>query len=178
MLFSVAVYALVRRVLVHHDLFAPGHSRLRMTFIAGNMRMSPRECQMRFRVVVKRGGRPVLRVMAVRAVRLTVPGYELSIVGIPMAGLAELRCPFEPRFISRCRLMAVSARHRSMCSQQRKLRLRMVEPVDLPPGFHVVASLAAKWGSVRTLSCHLRVELALVRVLVASRASPVLEVEG
>src|SRR5208337_5523356 len=138
--FSVAVHALIWRVLVNHDLFLSNRARLRMAFATRDVRMSPRQRQVGLRVVVKCGWHPALCVMAVRTVCLIVLGQELAIVSILVACLALLRRPLEPRFVSRRGLMTLSARHRAVGSQQRELCFRMVEPVDVSPGLHVMAS--------------------------------------
>jgi hypothetical protein len=65
-----------------------------------------------------------------------------------------------------------------MRTEQRVFRFRMVETVYVPPGFHIMASLAAEGCTVSALAGHLLIELALVRVLVAGGAAPVFEMEG
>lgn len=177
LLACVAVRTLVRRVFVNHNFFLANRSRLRMAFAAVDIRMSTRQRQVRLRVMVKCGGHPTLHIMAFRAMRLIVFGQELSIVRVLMAGLALLRRAFESRFGSRSRLVALSTCHGSVCPQEWKLCLRVIEAADVPPGLGIVASLAAKRPSVRTFSRHLLVELTFMRVLMASRAGLVLEAE-
>src|SRR5271157_1083928 len=53
----------------------------------------------------------------------------------------------------------------------------MVEAVDVSPGLEVVASLATKRSSIHPLPRHLLVKLALVRILMTSRAGQVREME-
>ena len=54
----------------------------------------------------------------------------------------------------------------------------MVETVDISPRLDAVASFAAKPGPVGALTSHLLVELALMRILVASGTRAILKVEG
>ena len=74
--------------------------------------------------------------------------------------------------------MAITALHDTVCAQQRELCLRVVESGDIRPGPRVVASLAAERSAVRALLCHPLVEFAVVRILVTSSTSHVLEPEG
>ena len=134
--------------------------------------------QMRLGVVIKCRRHPALGVVAVRAVRLPIPGHELPVVSIVVAGFALLWRAFEPRLSLRRGLVAFPAGHRAVRAQQRKLRFGVVEPVDVRPGLHGVARFAPKRRSIRPLPRHRSVELALVRILVARRAGAILKLEG
>ena len=62
---------------------------------------------MSFRIVVKHGGDPALGIVAIGTMRLLVLGYELTVVGVGMAGLACLGSAFEARLVRGCRLVAI-----------------------------------------------------------------------
>jgi len=64
-----------------------------------------------------------------------------------------------------------------MGAEQRKFRLRVIEAVDVVPGFGAVAGFAAEGGSVGALAGHFLIELTLMRILVASGAVAVLKAE-
>lgn len=123
MLIAVAVDALIRCVLVHDDFLTFDQACFDMALGTGHIRVSAGQRQVRSRIVIKRGGHPAGRVVTIRAVSFGVLGHELSIVGILVASLALLWRPFKPGFRVGCRLVAVSAFHRSMGAQERKLCL-------------------------------------------------------
>ncbi len=96
-----------------------------------------------------------------------------------MACLTSLRRPFELNFVRPLnRLVAIAANDRTMRANQRKFRLRMIEAPDIDPRSRVVTSFAAQRSSVRALLRHALLELALVRIGVACRASAILKMEG
>ena len=64
-----------------------------------------------------------------------------------------------------------------MRPQERKLCSGVVEPIDVRPGLCRVARFASEGRPIRSFVRHALVELALVRVLVASRARAVLKME-
>jgi len=173
----MAVHALVRCVLVHDNLLITNRAPLHVAFATRNVRVPARQRQMGPRVMVKCGWSPALRIMAVGAVGLVVLGQKLAIVSILVASFTGCGRTFEARFVSRQRLVAFGAGHGPMGTQQRKLRLRVVKPVDVSPGLHGMAGFATKGLSIRPFPRHFLVEFALMRVLVASRAAHVLEVE-
>ena len=110
-------------------------------------------------------------------VGMAVYDDKLRFVRVYVTRLALLWCPLKPRLVCRRCFVALTARHRTVRSQQRKFRLRMVESIDIYPRFRVVARLASKGYSIRPFARHLLIKLALMRILVATGARPVFEVE-
>ena len=92
---SVAVHALIGRVLVNDDQFFADELGLRMTLGAGNVGVAAGESEMSARVVIEGGRHPALRVVAIAAVGLGVFGEELAVVSIVVAGLTLLWSAFE-----------------------------------------------------------------------------------
>ena len=74
--------------------------------------------------------------------------------------------------------MAIAARHGTVSAYQRELCFGMIEAVDVCPGLYVVAGLAAEGRAIGAFAGHAVVELALVRILMASRACAVFKMEG
>jgi len=73
--------------------------------------------------------------------------------------------------------MAFAAHHGPVRSQQRELRLRVIEPIDVRPGLHGVTHFAAKRRPIRAPPRHPVFELPLVRVRVTRRAGAVFKFE-
>ena len=65
-------------------------------------------------------------------------------MSILVTTLTILRGPFELNFLgAHGRLVASPALDHAMCAKQRELCLRVIEPVYVRPGPHVVAGLAS-----------------------------------
>lgn len=96
---------------------------------------------------------------------------KLACVGVFMAVLTDLRRAFELHFFpTRRHLVTIAALHRTMRTEKRKLRFRMVEPADVRPGSRIVASLAAKRRAIGATLRHAILEFAMMRVVVACSA--------
>jgi hypothetical protein len=65
----------------------------------------------------------------------------------------------------------------AMRSNQWKFCFRMIELFDIGPGLHAMTSLAAELRTAGTALLHALVELAMMRIGMASRATPVFEME-
>lgn len=109
---------------------------------------------------------------------LVILCYELAIMFVRVTGLALCRGAFESGLLVRRWFVAIGARNRTMCAEQRVVRFRMVEAIDIGPRLHVVASFAAERSAVGPFVRHLLVKLPFVRVLMAGGATPVFEMEG
>lgn len=101
---------------------------------------------------------------------------KLVRVGVFVAVLTDLRRAFELHFFrTRRYLVTIAALHRTMRTEKRKLRFRMVEPADVRPGSCVVASLTAERRAIGATLRHAILEFAMMRVLVACGAGHILE---
>ena len=173
----MAVRTLQRGVFVDHDLLAFDNLGLLVALVAGHVGVTAGERQMRL-VVVKARRLPARHVMAVSAVGGVVFGQELSIVGVFVTRFAFLRCALEARLGWRGRFVAVSTRDRSVRSQEREFRFRVVEAINIAPGFGAVAGFATEVRAVCSLARHLPRELTLVRVLMTGSTSTIFKLEG
>ena len=105
-------------------------------------------------------------------------GNELTTVGFRVASFACRGGPFELNLLfSWQRFVTIATSNCPVRPDERKLRLRVVEPVYIGPGFRAVTRLAAKWNPIGAFALHAVVELAVMWIGVASRASLVREVE-
>lgn len=127
------------------------------------------------RIVIENGGNPALRVMTIRTRGL--PGLrKLACVGVFVAVLTDLRRAFELHFFrTRRHLVTIAALHRTMRTEQWKLRFRMVEPADVRPRSRVVASLTAERRAIGATLRHAILEFAMMWVFVACGAGHILE---
>lgn len=173
----MAVGALSRRVPVNHDFLASDRAGLDMALGAVNVGVATGQGEVSFSVVIKGGGHPAQRIVAISAVRPIVLGQELFVVRVGVTRFALRWRALKTRSRRGNGLVAVRARHRSMGPQQGIVGLRVIEATDLSPGLYVVASFAAQRASIRAPSCHLVAEFSLVRVRVAGGTAPILKVE-
>lgn len=127
--------------------------------------------------VVEGRGHPAHRVVAIDAMGAAIFRRELTIVCILVAGFAEFGCAFEAGLVASGGLMAIRAGHRAMGSEERERSFRMIEAVDICPGFCGVAGLAAEGRPAGALADHAVVEFAVVGIVVAGGAAAVLEME-
>lgn len=98
------VTAMARRALQGHTLIDEHflivyHAYFVVTLVAFHVGMTPRQRELRALVMIKRGRHPFLRIVAIRAHRLSGFCDKLSVVGILMAFLAFLGRTFELRFL-------------------------------------------------------------------------------
>src|SRR5882762_9681729 len=98
---------------------------------------------MRPGVMVKGGGHPALRIVAVRT--RCLPGLgELAVMGIFVTIFADLRRVLELYFLFADRhLVTITALDGAMCSEQREFGFRMVEAIHVRPGPYVMAGFAS-----------------------------------
>jgi hypothetical protein len=110
----------------------------------------------------------------------TVRFHELTPVRIRVALFALCRRSGEIRIHQFCfkvrRFVAVNASYGTMCTDQRKRSLRMVELWEISPTLSAVASRAATGFTVRARNAHAFLELVAVRIVMAARASQVFKV--
>lgn len=127
-------------------------------------------------VVVEERGFPLGGVVTFGAGR-NVSTRELLAMGIVVALLALFGCGLEVDvhhggFEIR-RLMAIDARSRTVCTQQWESCFRMIELRQLFPRFCGMTCLAAARASCRLRLLHALIELAVVRVGVATGATQI-----
>lgn len=113
----MAVGALSRRVLVNDDFLVSYRAGLHMAFGAVNVGVASGQGEASFSVVIKGGGRPALRIVAISAVRLIVLGQELFVVSVGVTRFALRWRALKTRSRRGNGLVAVRARHRSMGAQ-------------------------------------------------------------
>ena len=104
-----------------------------MAFVASHARVAALQGKMRPGVMVKGGGHPALRIVAVRTRRL--PGLgELAVMGIFVTIFADLRRVLKLYFLFADRhLVTITALDGAMRSEQREFGFRMVEAVHVRP---------------------------------------------
>ena len=176
---AVTCNALQRRGLVEEHLFVADESKGIVTAIAFHALVSALQRKFRALVVVKRRRHPSLRSMALCAWHSCGSGHELPAMGIQMALLASRRRSLELNFMRTRRwLVAAIARHCSMGSQERELRLAVVKTTDVYPRFCVVARFAPERTAIAALTRHPLAKFAVVRIRVAGRASAICKMEG
>jgi len=175
---AVTIRTILGRGFVDQDKF-PLHFSLRhVALLAGNICVPACQRELRALIVVKRGWRPALIHMAIRAFGDSVLGRELAAVWIRMAGFAILGRSLELNVMSAGNgFVAVIAGRHAMRSTQRKFRFGMVEASNIDPGSGVVAGFAAQCRTVGALGGHAILEFALVGIGMASGASAVFEME-
>ena len=174
----MAIDAFVRRVLIDDDFFVRHQFGLIVTLGARHIGMSACQWEMSFGVVIECRGNPARGVVAVAAVRSVIlSDYKLSVVCIFVAGFASLRRSLKTQLVGGGGFVAISACHGAMRSEQREFCFRVVEAVDVRPRFSGVASFASERRAIGPLAGHFFVEFAVVRVLVASGAVPILKFE-
>ena len=173
----MAIRALRRRLFVDNHGLGVNHARLLMAFVASHAFMAALQGEMRPGVMVESGGRPALRVMAVRT--RCLPGLgELSVMGIFVTILADLRGVLELYFLfADRRLVTITALDGAMRSEQRELGFRMVEAIHVRPGPHVMAGFASLRRAVGTPPRHAFFEFAMMDILMAGGAGPIFEME-
>jgi len=173
----VAIRALRWRVFVDGDRSSFDRSRLRVALHAGHICVAAGQRQSSFCVVIEGRRRPSQRIVTIGAMRRSTGHGELPAVYILMARLTLLRRSGESRLVRRARLVASGASDRAVRAQQRKLRLRMVEPADIRPRFRRVARFTAKERAIRPFLLHARGKFAVMHVAMARRAGPVFEMK-
>lgn len=88
-----------RRCLFINDYrLVSDHPRLRVTFVAGNLRMASLQREMGPRIVVEDRGNPTLRIVTIRASSLS-SFRELACMGIFVTIFTNLRCALELHFL-------------------------------------------------------------------------------
>lgn len=130
-------------LLVDNDGIAANQNRFFVTHVTSNFGVPTLKREVRARVVIKDRWDPALRIMTIGTGGF--PGLcELPCVGIFVTALTILRGAFELNFFgAHRRLMAGPALDHAMCAEQRELCFRVIEPVNVRPGPHVVAGLAS-----------------------------------
>lgn len=162
---------------VENDGIVADRSRLRVAPIAGNVGVASRQRKRSSHFVVEGGRHPAHGVVTIRAARLAVLG-ELPGVNVGVTILASFRRPFECDFVSPdSSLVAGTAGNRAVGANQRKIRFRVIEAFCVNPRPHAMASLATHGRAVSGAQRHLNIELAMMRIRVASRATSILKIE-
>jgi len=132
---TVAIDALHEGILVDDHIAAADRPGLRMTFGAGDVGMATSKREMGFDVVVERGWGPVLRIVAVRAVGFVVPGYELVVVDVVVAGFASLRRACKARGVIGGGFVALRTGDSAMRAEKREFCFGVVEAGYVRPRF-------------------------------------------
>ena len=174
----MAFRTFLRRRFVEQNLF-PSHFPERfvakVTFHTG---VAALKRELRPFVVVKCRRHPSHGVVAVAARGLSRLGHKLSAMRVEMAFLTSLWCPLElGLFGSDERFVTSATAYRTVRAQQREFRFAMVESVYIHPRPGVVTGFAAEYGSIRPAPCHAVLEFAVMRIVMASRATAVLELK-
>src|SRR5579863_993376 len=105
-------------------------------------------------------------------------GRELPRMCVYMASRTGRRRSLERNlagFLPWFRLVAFIACNSMVRADERKLCLRVVEARQIRPGFHGMANLAPPRAPVGAALRHLRLELSMVRILMAAGAGQVAE---
>ena len=113
----VAVGALSRRVPVNHDFLVCDRAGLDMALGAVNVGVATGQGEVSFSVVIKGGGHPAQRIVAISAVRPIVLGQELFVVRVGVTRFALRWRALKTRSRRGNQLVAVRARDRSMGAQ-------------------------------------------------------------
>jgi hypothetical protein len=122
--------------------------------------------------VIEEGRHPTLRVVAVGTRGPAFFRDELPSVRVDVAAFAALRGALELDFSAPWKpLVARSALHDAMRSQQRKVRFAVIKAADLYPGRGGVASYTSKRRAVAAQSLHAVAKLPAMRVYVACATS-------
>ena len=129
----MAIRTLRRRLFVDNHRLSVNHARLLMAFVASHARVAALQGKMRPGVMVKGGGHPALRIVAVRT--RCLPGLgKLAVMGIFVAIFADLRCVLELYFFFADRhLVTITAFDGTMRHEQREFGFRMVEATHVGP---------------------------------------------
>lgn len=166
------------RRFIEQDSLALYFALQRVAHRTCDVRMPPLQWELRALIVIERRWRPSLDDVAVPALGNSILCDKLPRVRIGMTRLASLRRSLELNFVRPLRrLVAIAANDSTVRAHQRKFRLRMIEAPDVNPGPRVVTGFAAQRPSVRTLLRHAFLELALVRIGMASGTSAILKME-
>ena len=173
----MACFALARRWAIKQDIFAVYRLVELMALDASDGLMRPLQGKCCARVVVEFRGLPPRRSVAARAIRNVAPRSKLPAMGIFVATRTPRRSGVKIRItqggLEIRRMVAIAARHPSVCSQQGEARLGMVKLAQFLPTGGVVAGFAAGCRSVRAFCVHAISELSLVRVFMAGCAGSV-----
>ena len=170
--------------LVEQNRFAFNHPVQLVTGGAAHVLMRASQCEVRPLLVIKQRRFPFHAVVTLRAARSS--GLcELVRMHVLMAVLTLHRSRFEidiqqVRF-KIWRLVAVNARRSAVRTQQRELRLRVIESGEFPPTLGGVAGLAPSLSAVSADSLHALLELPLMRIVMATGAvqiAPVIDHGG
>ena len=150
-----------------------------MTALASNVLVGASQRERGSLVMIKIGGFPARGVVTTGAIRGVLSGRELSGMGIVVASGALLRRRAKIHILEAGldagRTVAISAGDAAVRPEKRERGFGMVEARQNHPVRSAVASLATHRSTVRPLSRHLCVELALVRVDVTGCAGAVVE---
>lgn len=138
----VAIRTFWGRQFINDHRLGIDQARLRMTFVTWNSGVSSLQRKMRPRIMIEERRNPALGVVAIRTGGLASL-RKLACMRVFVAIFANLRCALELHFLgARWHFVASATFNRAMCSEQRKLRFRVVITADVRPGPRVVASFA------------------------------------
>lgn len=166
------------RGFVKQNQFALNLALQGMALCAAHICVRPCQRELSALIVVERRGRPALIHMAISTFCDSVLGNKLATVRIRMTSFAIRRRSLELNFVgTRGRFVTFVTSDRAMSSDQGKFRFRMIEASNVDPGFGVVTRFAAQRSSIGALQRHAVLELALMGIGVAGRASAVREME-
>jgi hypothetical protein len=148
-----------------------------MAFVASHAFVAALQGEMRPSVMVKGGGHPALRIVAVRT--RCLPGLgKLAVVGIFVAIFADLRCVLELYFLFADRhLVTITAFDGTMRPEQREFGFRMVEAIHVRPGPYVMAGLASPRRAVGAQLRLLFLKFTVMGIFMAAGAAHVFPAE-
>lgn len=126
-------------------------------------------------VMIERRGLPLGTVVAISAGRDTIGAGKLSAVNVLMTVLAPGGRGAEVDIRQLCahvrRFVTIDAGNGAMSAYESEVRLRMIKFCQVFPDLRVMADLATEGLSIRIELRHPLLELALVRIVVATLAS-------
>lgn len=174
---AVAIRALLLHLFVDDHRFVRHLDFLRMTLIAGHMRVTTLKGKVGAGIVIERRRHPVAGIVTIVAGRPAMLG-KLARMRVFVAVLTNFRSPFELNFLrADWRLVALPAFDRAVRAQQRELRFGVVKAGHIRPGSDVVARFAAKRDAVGAALGHTILELPFMRIGMARRASLICEMK-
>jgi hypothetical protein len=151
---------------------APGTRHILVRTLQGERR-SP--------IVVKVRRLPAIEIVATGAIRDVPAAGELAPMRITVAARTLFRGDAKVHVLQRRFqsgwTMAINTCNASMCPEQRKVSLGMIEAVEFFPLNSGMACLASRSPAVRALCCHSFAELAGMWIVMARRAGAILKPE-
>ena len=165
--------AVLGRRLIEENGLSPYHSRLLMALGAAHILMGAAQRKRCSFLVVEERGLPLHAVVALGAAR-NVSHSELLAVNVFVTVLALCRCGLEVHVdqlgLKIWRPMTVDAGSCAVRSQQRELRLGVVEARKFLPRLSGVTGFASRHGTIGTRLQHAFFELTFMRIGMATGA--------